>query len=489
MTEKNTPPCAIVWFRNDLRLADQPALRAAIESGRPVLCIYILEEDPRLRPLGGAARFWLHHSLIALNADLVRIGGALNCFRGSAETVLSNIAAEIPVAEVHWCRRYGGVEREIDAALKLSLKSQQIAAQSYNGHLLFEPWDVQNKSGEPFKVFTPFWRAAMAGPPPEQPRPAPQHINSVPAIDGAIAIDALNLRPTSPDWSAGIQASWTPGERGAAARLQDFLAGAIHGYGEARNRPDLPSTSRLSPHLRFGEISPRQIFQAAQIAKESGEAPAYDIDKFLSEIGWREFSYALLYQFPELPERNFQSRFDAFPWTDPDPVALKAWQTGRTGYPIVDAGLRELWQTGYMHNRVRMIVASFLIKHLMVHWRTGEAWFWDTLVDADIANNAASWQWVAGSGADAAPYFRIFNPILQGEKFDPEGDYVKHYIPELRNLEPKFIHKPWLASPASLDRAGVRLGQTYPKPIVDHDMARHRALAAFQQLTNDRVDL
>eukprot|EP01037_Dinobryon_pediforme_P011920 gene11920-biopygen7247 len=343
--QKETRQAAGGWF-------PLPALRAAIDSGRPVLCIYILEEGQSLRPLGGAAKLWLHQSLAALNTNLNHIGSSLFYFRGTAEQVILEIAEQIPVAEVHWCRRYGQTEREIDAALKVALKTKQIAAQSYNGHLLFEPWEIQTK-------------------------------------------------------------------------------GPVRGYGEGRNRPDMPSTSRLSPHLRFGEISARQVFQAANVARDAGDAPAYDIDKFLSEIGWREFSYSLLYQFPQLPERNFQSRFDAFPWQEIEPASLKAWQRGRTGYPIVDAGLRELWQTGYMHNRVRMIVASFLIKHLMVPWQTGEAWFWDTLVDADIASNAASWQWVAGSGADAAPYFRIFNPILQGEKFDPHGDYVKKYVPEL----------------------------------------------------------
>jgi len=399
---------------------------------------------------------------------------------------LLRVADEIPVAEVHWCRRYALAEREADAALKTALKQRSVSAHSHNGHLLFEPWHVQTKNGEPFKVFTPFWRTAMAGEPPAPPLTAPHHIDAAPPPSGALTLEQLHLLPNQPDWSGGLRDAWTPGETGASARLKVFMDGGIRGYGEARDRPDLPSTSRLSPHLRFGEISVRQVFQAAVLAREAGTAPAYDVGKFISEIGWREFSYALLYQFPDLPERNFQSRFDAFPWAPPDETALRAWQRGQTGYPIVDAGMRELWQTGYMHNRVRMIAASFLIKHLMIPWQLGEAWFWDTLVDADTASNAASWQWVAGSGADAAPYFRIFNPFLQGEKFDPDGTYVKTYVPELQNLEPKFVHKPWTAPAHILSAAGITLGKTYPHPMVDHDMARQRALSAFQNLTHSQ---
>ena len=489
MNEKATPPCVILWFRNDLRLSDQPALSAAVASGRPVLCIYILETSDALRPPGGAVKFWLHKSLASLDADLQKIGGRLQYFKGDARDIILRIAEDRPVAEVHWCRRYGAAEREIDSALKTALKDKSIVAHSHNGHLLYEPWQVRSNTGEPFKVFTPFWRAARSGEPPAPPLPAPVHIEAPTPVAGSLTLEELGLKPMQPDWSGGIDAEWTQGERGAADRLMHFLSHGVHGYGEGRNRPDLPSTSRLSPHLRFGEISVRQVFQAAQRAGEAGDAPAYDVDKFISEIGWREFSYALLYQFPHLAERNFQARFDAFPWARPDLALLKAWQQGQTGYPIVDAGMRELWQTGYMHNRVRMIAASFLIKHLMVPWQIGEAWFWDTLVDADSANNAASWQWVAGSGADAAPYFRIFNPILQGEKFDPEGRYVQKYVPELEHLDAKYIHKPWTAPALNLSAAGIILGKTYPYPIVDHDFARKRALDAFQSLTTPHADV
>jgi deoxyribodipyrimidine photo-lyase len=317
---------------------------------------------------------------------------------------------------------------------------------------------------------------------PHPPVPAPKKLP--PLVEGIASepVEDWKLEPTRPDWAGGLRESWTPGENEARERLADFLDD-IRGYADNRDRPDKPATSRLSPHLRFGEIGAAGIFHAARFASDQG-APSRDIEKFLSELGWREFSYHLLNHFPDLGTKNLQSRFDAFPWRDDD-KALRAWQRGRTGYPIVDAGMRELWHTGWMHNRVRMVCASFLIKHLLIDWRRGEEWFWDTLVDADPANNTASWQWVAGSGADAAPYFRIFNPVLQGEKFDPDGAYVRHWVPELAKLSDKFVHKPWLASPLELAEAGVTLGKSYPQPIVDHDMARKRALAAFETIRSE----
>jgi deoxyribodipyrimidine photo-lyase len=333
------------------------------------------------------------------------------------------------------------------------------------------------------RVFTPFWRAARARGAPPPPLPAPAAITAAPWPDSApvrTTIPALGLLPTAPDWSAGLAEAWTPGEAGAAARLGRFLAAEWSGYAEQRNRPDLPSTSRLSPHLRFGEISARQVWHAATTAHHAGAGGASetDLDIFLTEIGWREFSYHLLYHNPALATRNFQARFDDLPWRT-SAGDLRAWQKGRTGFPIVDAGMRQLWQTGWMHNRVRMIVASVLAKHLLIDWREGEAWFWDTLVDADAANNAASWQWVAGSGADAAPYFRVFNPVLQGQKFDPEGAYVRRYVPELAGLPAKFIHAPFEAPHPVLARAGIALGRDYPHPIVGLSEGRDRALAAF----------
>jgi deoxyribodipyrimidine photo-lyase len=352
--------------------------------------------------------------------------------------------------------------------------------ESFNGSLLFEPWAIKTNGGGPFQVFTPFWRACLAAEPPAPPLAAAKRIV---APEGAVVSDTLGswrLLPVAPDWAGGLRETWTAGEAAARRRLADFLDEKLAAYREERDRPDLESTSRLSPYLAWGEISPRQIWHAARHADAGGR----ETGKFLSELGWREFSWHLLYHHGSLPEENFRPAFDRFPWAG-DEDSLAAWQAGRTGYPIVDAGMRQLWRTGWMHNRVRMVAASFLVKHLLVHWRAGEEWFWDTLVDADLANNAASWQWVAGSGADAAPYFRIFNPVLQGERFDPAGDYVRRFVPELARLPDAWIHKPWLAPASVLGAADVNLGTTYPRPLVEHDGARRRALAAFQAMRDD----
>lgn len=489
-TDTRSP--AIVWFRDDLRIADQPALDAACRSGRPVLCLYVLDEGdgPRERGqrfMGGAARWWLHGALEALSARLAKRGASLTLLRGDPLVVVPQVVDETGAGFIAWTRRYGAHEREVDQALKTRLREAGLEVQSFNGQLLYEPWEVKSKVGEPMKVFTPFWRAAREVRLPPAPIPAPKTIRGCDWPEKAslkpLSLAELALEPVKPDWAGGMRAFWTRGEDGAAERLSTFLADEFKGYADDRNRPDLPHTSRLSPHLRFGEISPRQIWHAAEAAVESGRSPASreDLIKFLAELGWREFSYHLLFHNPDLATRNFQQRFDAFPW-ERNEAALKAWQRGQTGYPIVDAGMRQLWQTGWMHNRVRMIAASFLIKHLLIDWRIGEDWFWDTLVDADVANNPASWQWVAGSGADAAPYFRIFNPIIQGEKFDPNGDYVRTYVPELARLPAGIIQQPWTASKVQLEAAGVKLGSTYPRPIIDHDQARKRALAAFEDL-------
>ncbi|MGL5115283.1 MAG: cryptochrome/photolyase family protein [Beijerinckiaceae bacterium] len=409
--------------------------------------------------------------------------------QGSAEETILSLTSSLGAAAVFWNRRYGDAERGVDSRIKDLLKQAGVAAHSCSSHLLNEPWEVTGKTGAPLKVFTPYWRAARGRGTPAAPLPAPTHLRSVPpevlAKAGGVSLASLDLLPTRPDWSTEMATLWTPGEAGARTALDAFLAGAIDGYGENRNRPDFTSTSRLSPHLRFGEIGPRQIWHATRHAADAGKLRGsdYDVEKFLTEVGWREFSYHLLYHFPKLGEANFQSRFDAFPWAT-DATALKAWQRGMTGYPIVDAGMRELWRTGWMHNRVRMVTASFLVKHLLQDWRQGEAWFWDTLLDADPANNAASWQWVAGSGADAAPYFRIFAPVLQGEKFDPKGEYVRRYVPEIAQLPNAFLHKPWDAPPAVLAKAGVTLGLTYPHPVVKHERARERALAAFKSISS-----
>ena len=477
---------ALVWLRDDLRLADQPALAAAVASGAPVLCIYVFDqESPGIRPLGGASRWWLHHSLAALGEALSAIGGRLDILQGRAGEIVPAVARAAGASCAFWTRRYEAATIEVDTAVKAALVADGLRVESFNGQLLFEPWTLRTKMGDFYRVFTPFWRSCLALPDPGQPTPAPRKLTGAewPAkAPKRATLKSLGLLPTKPDWAGGLRDAWTPGEAGAKARLAAFLYDGIASYASHRDRPDIPATSRLSPHLRFGEISARQAFAAARHAVDAGKAPAKDVEKFVAELGWREFSYHLLFHNPDLAHKNFQARFDAFPWRKPSSAELKAWKTGRTGFPIVDAGMRELWHTGTMHNRVRMIAASFLVKDFMADWRIGEDWFWDTLCDADPASNAASWQWVAGSGADAAPYFRVFNPVLQAIKFDPAGAYVRTWVPELAALPDEWIQKPWEAPPLVLKAAGVALPRDYPLPIVDHAMARDRALAAFASL-------
>ena len=461
----------IIWLRRDLRLADNPALHAGIESGKPLILLYI-DEVNKGRALGGASKVWLHHSLTALASAIREKGGKLILRRGIASEILDDIIQATGARDVHWNRRYEGWARDIDEAIKSNLKSRGLKAESHKANLLTEPWEVATKTGGFYKVFTPFWRAARANFTVDPSLPAPKDLN---CVDG-LASDNLaewDLLPTAPDWGAKMMEYHSAGEAHAAARLKSFLSGPVEHYDVQRDRPDNEAgTSKLSPHLAFGEISPRQIWNAAYGLDG-------DSDKFLSEIGWREFSYTLLFYNPELASQNYKAAFDNFPW-DGDAAQAEAWRRGQTGYPFVDAGMRELWQTGWQHNRVRMVCASFLIKHILTDWRVGEAWYWDTLLEADPASNAASWQWVAGSGADASPYFRIFNPFTQGEKFDPNGDYVRKYVPELAGLPKKYIHQPWTAPKEILAQAGVELGKTYPKPIVEHKMARERALAGYK---------
>ena len=460
----------IVWFRQDLRLADNPAIAAAVASSRPVIPLFILDEAPGARPLGGATRWWLNRSLAALDAGLAGLGSGLILRRGDPASIISAVVAESGAVAVYWNRLYDGPSVDRDTSLKTDLTTAGIEVRSFNAGLLNEPWTVKTGQGGDFKVFTPYWRAARERLQFVVAPPAPQRILAPTSWPRSDPLQGWRLHPTAPDWSSGFEA-WTPGEAGAASRLDQFLDSVLDGYGAARDWPALDAGSRLSPHLHWGEIGPRQIWTRAQAHVHAEERGGADLDKFLAELGWREFNHQILFHKPDLPRANFRPQFDAF-----------AWRRGRTGYPIVDAGMRELWTTGFMHNRVRMIVASFLTKDLLVDWREGEAWFWDTLVDADLANNAANWQWVAGCGADAAPYFRIFNPVSQGERFDPEGAYVRRWVPELVGLPDAVVHKPWVTQPAVLGRAGVRLGETYPAPIVDHAMARERALAAFAGL-------
>ncbi len=423
--------------------------------------------------LGAASRWWLHHSLSSLAADLAARGVPLVLRRGAAEIALPALIAETGAGAVYWNRLYEPWAVRRDGEIKARLRAEGVKAESFNASLLFEPTAVRNGQGEPFRVFTPFWRACLARAAPEAPLPAPARLRAAPA-PASERLEDWRLLPKKPDWAQGLREAWTPGESAAQAKLADFAAKGAARYGEARNALSEDGVSRLSPHLHFGEISPRQVWSA--IATQAGEAGA----PFLRQLGWREFSRHLLFANPDLPEKPLDKSFARFPWREDD-RGLSAWQKGQTGYPLVDAAMRELWRTGYMHNRARLVAGSFLVKHLLIHWRAGEDWFWDTLLDADLANNAASWQWVAGCGADAAPYFRIFNPVLQGEKFDPEGGYVRRFVPELARLEAKWIHRPWEAPKPALEAAGVRLGESYPLPIVDHAAARARALAAYAE--------
>ncbi len=473
-TDRDGP--ALVWLRKDLRLTDNPALAAAAATGRAVIPLYILDETPGIRPMGAASLWWLDKSLRALAQDLENLGSRLVLRRGQAQKVLDEVVAASGAVGVVWNRLYDAASIQRDAAIKAGLKDKGLACESFNAGLLNEPWTVQNGAGQPYKVFTPYWRAARERLAEVTVHPAPRALKAPNTWPSSEALSDWRLHPQKPDWSRGFDL-WTPGEAGAARRLDAFLAGPIQSYGDQRDIPGVEATSRLAPHLHFGEIGPRQVWTAARRVAETGEVPVAEVDKFLSEVGWREFNHSILFHNPGIETQSFRPEFDGFAWVR-DPAAFEAWTKGQTGYPIVDAGMRELWATGFMHNRVRMIVASFLIKHLLIDWREGEAWFWDTLVDADLASNVGNWQWVAGSGADAAPYFRIFNPISQGEKFDPCGVYVRRWVPELRNLPDKVIHSPWTAL-LHLSPAAKRI---YVGPIVDHGQARERALAAYRNL-------
>jgi len=479
-----SPPPSIVWFRNDLRLADNPAVQAAVNEDAPIIALYILEETKAQRPLGGASRWWLDKSLKALSADIAERGGNLTLRRGDPKSIIEELVNDTGAASVFWNRRYGEADRHIDKAIKSCLKDRGVDTISFNGSLLTEPWQIETNSGGHYKVFTPYWKSVRACYQAPNPIPAPTQISCV-RVDSD-KVESWGLHPTSPDWSEGFNAPWVPGESGARNRLDDFLKNSVSCYEDDRNRPDKDcGTSGLSPHLRFGEISPVSVWRATLARIEDGsldEASAY---VFLSEIVWREFSYVLLFHYPDLHEENYNADFAHMPWRS-SKSDYDRWCRGQTGYPIVDAGMRQLWATGWMHNRVRMIVASFLTKHLLLPWQKGEDWFWDTLVDADPASNAASWQWTAGSGADAAPYFRVFNPITQGQKFDETGNYVRKWVPELADLPTKHIHEPWAAPQKILDEACVTLGSTYPHPMIEHKEGRQRALDAYDTLKEKR---
>ena len=472
---------SILWLRKDLRLSDRPASTAAVEAGAPVIPVYVLDDEtPGAWKPGGASRWWLAQSLRSLESALQAAGSQLILRRGKGIAALSALAEETGAKTIFFTRGYEPYRRPLEARLQDELSKAGVECRRFGGHILFEPEKIANNSGDPFRVYTPFFKAVSARDLPRAPLPAPKSLPAPSKWPRSDRLEAWGLEPAKPGWASGLRESWTAGEQAARKRLLLFIENMLRGYRDRRNIPGVDGTSRLSPHLAFGEIGPHQIWRAVLTAAE--EAGRHDMgEPYLREIVWREFSYHLLFNWPTLPQAPFRAEFAAFPW-QPDAGALQAWQRGQTGYPIVDAGMRELWHTGYMHNRVRMIVGSFLVKHLLIPWTAGEAWFWDTLVDADLANNSASWQWIAGCGADAAPYFRIFNPIKQGQTFDPEGDYVRRWVPELAALATDVIHAPWAAPERVLHTAGVVLGKSYPAPIVDHAMARERALAAFKGL-------
>ncbi len=454
---------SIVWFRDDLRLDDHPALTAAITRGEPVVAVFVLDEaSPGIRPHGGAARWWLHQSLVSLAGDLDALGVRLVLRRGPAGEVLPALVAETGAGAVFWNRRYGQAERDVDAAIKTRLRGDGVEVSSFAGSLLYEPWTIATGQGTPYSVFTPFWRNCQAGPPPRAPIDAPTAIPGWREDVTGDDLDSWELQPSRPDWAGGLREAWQPGEASAHRLLEEFLADNLEAYADERDLPAQQATSRLSPHLRWGEISPHRVLHETEAARRgsTGRATA-SATRFLTELGWREFCSHVLFAAPDLATVNWRREFDAFPWPPLDTDALESWQRGSTGIPIVDAGMRELWRTGSMHNRVRMVVASFLTKNLLIDWRLGEQWFWDTLVDADAASNAFNWQWVAGSGADAAPYFRIFNPELQAKKFDPQGEYIRQNVPE------------WGTD-------------AYPEPIVDLAETRRAALAAYEAVSRSQ---
>lgn len=475
----------IFWHRQDLRTQDLPGLLAAAATGRPIIPCYILDdENPIPWQAGAASRWWLHHSLVSLDAELLSLGGRLVLRQGEASIALDRLLQDTGARDIYCSRMYEPWAAQLEQRLHERFSAQGINFKRYSGALLHEPENVLNLSGLPYKVFTPFWRSCRSKPEPALPQSLDPSIKwsleSFPSDD----LEVWRLRPETPDWAASWAKWWSPGSAGARKKLDIFLEQGIDNYSDGRDYPALNSTTRLSPHLHFGEISPREVWHRIRRAAAENSSLEGQAEKFFSELGWREFSHQLMHHYPHITERAFKEQFREFPWIH-DESKLLAWQQGKTGYPMVDAGMRELWHTGYMHNRVRMITASFLTKHLLIHWKEGAKWFWDTLLDADLANNTSGWQWVAGSGADASPYFRIFNPIIQGKKFDAEGEYIRQWVPELTQLPDRYLNCPWEAPADVLQSAKINLGLDYPHPIVDHKAARESALAALASTRED----
>jgi deoxyribodipyrimidine photo-lyase len=469
---------AIFWFRQDLRIKDNPALIKSLKFNK-VVPIYILDDvNSKDFAMGAASRWWLHNSLKNLNKKL---DNKLSFYKGDPLKILKDLSERFDVKAIFWNRCYEPWRITRDKIIKEELVKLRVNVETSNGSLLWEPWEVLKADETPYKVFTPFYKkGCLNANPPRIPLSEPS-IESLIKVKSHDSLDSLELLPKF-NWYNEMEKIWIPGEEGAREKLDIFLDSGLDNYKDGRNFPSKKNVSQLSPYIHFGEISPNMVWHEAK-SKYSSSNSNEDLNHFLSELGWREFSYNLLYHFPSLPQHNLQKKFDNFPWNT-NKNYLDKWKKGLTGYPIVDAGMRELWQTGYMHNRVRMIVGSFLVKNLLLHWHEGERWFWDCLIDADLASNSASWQWVAGSGADAAPFFRIFNPIIQGLKFDPEGSYTRKYVPELESIPDKFLFNPWEAPSDVLESANIVLGQDYPYPIVDLRESRDKALEAYSFIKN-----
>lgn len=474
-TTTETGP-AIVWFRQDLRLADNPALAEAIQSGRPILPVYILDEEgDGSWSMGGATRWWLHHALTDLHAQLETEGLRLLLRRGSSLEVLVRLVKETGARSVYWNRKYEPDSITRDQSIKAELQEMGLDVKSFNASLLHEPHTALKKDGTPYKVFTPYWKFCLTKDKASVVKVDFKQAASLAPMPESDALDSWELLPKI-SWDSGFYEAWEPTRKGAVALLKACLKQKLSHYNVGRDQMGEDGTSKLSPYLHFGQLGPREVWQAVTDVADPQDRNVY---RYLAEIGWREFSYYLLYHFPHLPEKPLRPEFEDFPWQT-DAKFLHAWQRGQTGFPIVDAGMRQLWATGWMHNRARMICASLLVKHLLQPWQEGARWFWDTLVDADLASNTQGWQWTAGCGADASPYFRVFNPILQGQKFDTDGTYVRRWVPELSKLPTAKIHSPWDADALELAEAGVTLGKDYPFPIVEHGAGRARALKAYE---------
>lgn len=472
----------LLWFRRDLRLSDHQALTSALQSGCPVIPLYIYSEAEE-KATGSASKWWLHHSLQQLAESIRLLGGRLILRTGDPISILASVCQKTGAQQIHVSTCFDPFWQGMDTSISKALQPLGIEFKHFAGQLMWEPQSIRNKSGKPFQVFTPFWKHLCQLSPPGKPlSPTKTWPLYKDTFLESEHLKQLGLLPTI-RWDKGMQTSWTPGEKGALVQMHRFESEGFKDYPHQRDFPGIEGTSRLSPHLHFGEITPGQIYHHLETKRHRDSRSGSSVmhSTYMKEVGWREFAHHLLYHFPHVTERPLRPEFQAFPWRK-DPSMLRAWQKGQTGYPIVDAGMRELWATGWMHNRVRMIVGSFLVKHLLLDWKLGAEWFWDTLVDADLANNTMGWQWIAGCGADAAPYFRIFNPIMQSQKFDAQGNYLRKWIPEISKLSDQDIHTPWAVNPMMLKMAGIELGKTYPSPIVNHTIARETALDAYHRM-------